>query len=131
MQLLKRIAKAAWTFTGTIPYLRLILLAVVLVLIVIGYFSCGDSQSQLEKDLQEKKGDQIEQQAETKVAAEEIPVKEAEVKVRTRKVQEAQREANKAVKAAEEKRNDNSGDVTYVNANRSRCEAYPGDKECQ
>lgn len=131
LQGIKAALGTAWKFTGKIPYMRLVLLAVILVLVIIGFYNCGSGQSQLEKDLEEKKAEQIEQQAETTVAAEEIPHKEAEVKVRGRKVEEARSTAKKAVKAAEEKRNDDSGDVTYEQANSSRCKAYPGDKECQ
>lgn len=131
MERLKKLAKGAWELSGSLPYLRLILLAAVLVLSVILFYNCGSAPSQNEIDLKEKTGEVIEQKAETNVAAQEVKTKEAEVKVSTERVKAARTEANKAVKAAEEKRNVNSGDVSYEDANRSRCRAYPEDKECQ
>lgn len=98
---------------------------------VVAFYKCGSSPSQNEKDLKNNAGDVIEQQANSNVAVQEVKEAETEVKAKAKNAEATRKVAREAVKAAEEKKNDRKGDVTYVDANRARCKAYPGDKECQ
>jgi preprotein translocase subunit SecF len=131
MGTIKKFLSGAWAASGQVPYLRVILLLVLLILSVIAFYKCGSAPSQNEIDLQKNTGEVIETQAETNVAIDNVEKGEAKIKVSGEKVKATREVANKAVKAAEEKRESKPGDVTYAEANKSRCAAYPSDKECQ
>jgi hypothetical protein len=128
---LKSLISTAWKFTGTIPYMRLILLLVIFTLVIIAYFNCGSGQSKTEKELLEKTGEAIEAEAETKVTAEEVKEKEAETVVRRQATKTARVNANKKVKEAEEVRNEDTKGTTPEAANRLRCQAYSQSSECK
>lgn len=128
---LKNGVLAVWALTGTLPYLRLIILLALIVVAVIVYFNWDSAPSKTETAIKETTGEIIEQKAETTVATENVEAKEAEVKVRKKQVQATREVANKKVKEAEEIRNADQRGVNYEDANSARCQAYPGSKECQ
>ena len=128
---LKNGVLAVWALTGTLPYLRLIILLALIVVAVIVYFNWDSAPSKTETAIKETTGEIIEQKAETTVATENVEAKEAEVKVRKKQVQATREVANKKVKEAEEIRNADQRGVNYEEANKARCNAYPESAECR
>lgn len=131
MEKVKATLKRLWELSGSLPYLRLVILATVLVLAVILFYSCGNSPSKNEIDLKNKTDEAIQQTAETSVAVQEVKQAEKDVETGKKEVRATKEVANKAVKAVEEHRARKPEDVTYEQANKARCTAYPEDSECK
>lgn len=127
----KAAVKAGWALSGTLPYLRLIILLTLVVIGVIVYFNWDSRPSETEQELKQTSGEITEQKAETKVATEAVETKRAETKVRKRQAEATREVANAKVKEAEEVRNADQRGVGYEAANSARCYAYPESTECR
>lgn len=117
--------KAFWALTGTIPYLRYILLGSVLVtvivIVIIGR-SCG-GDSELENKIEQKQGETITYQSEANTAANTVEQKKGSVKG-------SRVDANAKTERATEVRTEKVSNVAVEEANKARCVAYPESKDC-
>jgi hypothetical protein len=107
---------ALLTILGKHWKLALTIAGITVVALLIGYqYACGTSP--LERKIEEKGNEIIEQRPVEKVAEEEA--------------KETRTEAKEAVNKAREAKNVNKRGTTIEEANRNRCVAYPDDPGCK
>lgn len=100
-----------------VPYVKIGLISVVVVVVLVVFFQWQCGSSKLEKKLEQAQ-DQVTEQKPVEKAAEEKSV-------------EADKKAHDDVKKAREAKNVNTRGTTYDEANSNRCKAYPDDSECK
>lgn len=119
--------KWLWALAGKVPYLRPVLLMLVLG-VVIYQTQCGTSEN--ERQLEQQTNQTIEKTGEEKAA--ELREEQAETSAREadKTVTETRRSARPKIEKAKEARNANVKGTSYEEANRERCLTYPESEEC-
>lgn len=110
-----------WTYFRPVLYTAI----AVTVLVVVLMYSCGggDKDSKLEEGIRQDQGVTIEKDAERETIHRDVEAKRVTVDKKRELSDQAERRSQRV-------REERKEGVTYEEANRARCEAYPESSEC-